>query len=143
MPCFGPLFSKRSKQKNVHIEPRLPTDEHEHDLSRSFEMFSVCMEDEIATFSGVDGWQTNVPLDVLHRSEELRNAFSDAEHTNEGNVTITLPTGILRGWLGSLHDLGVLPDDTGDSAGSKDPESLIERSTRFLKVRCFSSVGGF
>lgn len=137
MQCFGPLFSKRTKPKAVRNGQQSSTESKNQAGSDTLEKFSVRLYDDVATLSASDGWQTDVPLHVLYRSTHLANAFSDVEDTDEEDVSITLPKGVLQSWIYSLQDFGVLQNDAEEmegTAGSAAQEGTIESTVQYLKV---------
>lgn len=99
-----------------------------------FETYDVYVGANAATFRAQDGSQTIVPLHALQRSAQLQDTLLDAQADDFSSETITLPAGVLRAWLGSLYDLGIVQDVSISGTGSEKPECLLERNLPLIQV---------
>lgn len=109
-------------------------------LHQAVQTYCVSIGPEDAMFSREHGCQADVhvPLYVLRRSAQLRDTLTTAEEDGASIFPISLPAGVLQGWLNSLHELCVLRDDVFASAERYKHKGFIERYNGYLKVRSSS-----
>lgn len=106
------------------------------------ELLQLLVEDDVATFKCADSTEVQLPRDLLHRSSLLLQVLEDSLEATQGtHVSISLPHGVLCGWISSLRALEVDSRVSGSQGQSQaftrfDQQQDILSS---LKVRllCF------
>lgn len=137
MQCFGCFNHRPTRRPDVQSERDARLVHHETENS-AYERLVVRLNAETATLIGEDGLQTDVPQNVLQRSEHLCNALNNILTENATKESsIVLPSGVLQGWLGSLRELAILQDDASATVAATAPGTFLEQSAWYLKVRVY------